>query len=396
MKNPKPKIRNQKSLIYLDNAATSFPKPESVYQRVDYILRRIGGNPGRSGHRMALDASRVIFETRESIAELFNIKDSSRIVFTKNVTEAINLAFKGLLKKGDNVVTTNIEHNAVAKPLKRLEKQGVRVTKVSAKKDGGINPKDVEKAIAKNTKIVSVVHASNVFGTILPVEELGRICKKKNVMFMIDAAQTAGAIPIDVEAMNIDILCATGHKSLFGPQGTGFLYVREGIEPLPLIDGGIGEDGKMIEIPDRLESGTMNTPGIGGLGKGIEFILREGIDRIKKHEEGLVRQLLEGLKGLKGVNILGAMDAQKRACLVSFNLVPAGFKQGINGKDPSQVGYMLDNEFGIMTRCGTHCAVEAHKTAGTYPDGSIRVSPGYFTTQNEIEEFLRAIKKLVS
>lgn len=380
--------------IYLDNSATSFPKPEFVYQRIDYILRHIGGNPGRSGHRMALDASRVIFETRESIAKLFNIKDSSRIVFTKNVTEAINLAFKGLLKpvpvrfkqgKGDNVVTTNIEHNAVVKPLRRLEKSGVSVTRVSAKKDGGINPKDVERAIAKNTKIVSVVHASNVFGTILPVEEIGRICKKKNVFFMIDAAQTAGAIPIDVDAMNIDILCATGHKSLFGPQGTGFLYVREGIEPMPLIDGGTAEDDNQIEIPDRLESGTMNTPGIGGLGAGVEFILKQGIEKIKRHEEKLVKQLLDGLKVLKDINIIGTMDADKRASLVSFNLA---------GKDPSQVGYMLDNDFGIMTRCGTHCAPEAHKTAGTYPDGAIRVSPGYFTTQNEIEEFLRAISKI--
>lgn len=374
-------------MIYLDNSATSFPKPESVYKRVDYILRHIGGNPGRSSHRMALDASRVIFETRESAARLFNIKDSSRIAFTKNATEAINIAFKGLLKAGDNVVTTNIEHNAVTKALGSLERQGISVRKVSASEDGFVKPHDIEKAIAKNTKIVSVVHASNVLGTILPVGEIGNICRKMGVIFMIDAAQTAGCVPIDVETMNIDILAATGHKGLLGPQGTGLLYLKEGIEPMPLVDGGLGEAEDTSEIPDRLEAGTMNTPGIGGLGSGVEFILKEGIDRIKKHEEKLIRQLIDGLKGLKGISFIGTMDAVKRVSLVSFN---------IDGKEPSQVGYILDNEFGIMTRCGTHCAPEAHKTTGTYPQGSIRVSPGYFNTEKEVEEFLRAINKLMS
>ena len=372
-------------MIYLDNAATSYPKPESVYKRIDYILRHIGGNPGRSGHRMALDASRVIFEAREFAAKFFNIKDASRIVFTKNATEAINVVFKGILKPGDHVVTTSIEHNAVVRPLKRLERDGVKVIRVKADKDGLISPQDVEKAITKHTKLISVVHASNVFGTVLPVTEIGNVCRKKGIIFMIDAAQTAGAMPIDIEALNVDMFAATGHKSLFGPQGTGFLYVKEGIEPLPLVDGGTAEDDDMLEIPDRLEAGTMNTPGIGGLGAGIEFLLNEGVEKIRKHEERLIRQILDGLKGINGISIIGPTDEKKRTCLVSFN---------IEGKDPSDIDYRLDNEFNIMLRCGLHCAPHAHKAAGTYPSGAVRVSPGYFNTSDEIEEFLKAIREI--
>lgn len=334
---------------------------------------------------MAMDASRVVFETREFAGRLFNIKDASRIAWTKNATEAINLAFKGLLKSGDHVVTTSIEHNAVVRPLLRLEAKGVKVSRVQADKRGLIYPKDIEGAITRDTKIVSVVHASNVFGGFLPVAEIGAICKKKNVLFMIDAAQTAGSIGIDTGALNIDILCATGHKGLFGPQGTGLLYVREGIEPLPLVDGGVAENGAMLEIPDRLESGTMNTPGIGGLGAGIDFLLKEGVEKIRKHEEGLIRQILDGLKGINGIKIIGPTDEKKRTCLVSFN---------IEGKEPSDIGYRLDNESGIMLRCGLHCAPHAHKAAGTYPSGAVRVSPGYFNTAKDIEEFLRAVKEI--
>lgn len=374
-----------RAMIYFDNAATSYPKPESVYQRIDYILRHIGGNPGSSSHRMAIDASRVIFEARESAARLFNIQNAERIAFTKNATEAINAAFKGILKAGDHVITTSIEHNAVVKPLKRLEKEGVNVTRVKADQEGLVRTEDIEKALTKKTRLVSVVHASNVFGAILPVEEIGRMCRKKGILFMIDAAQTAGTMPIDIKLLNADIFCATGHKSLFGPQGTGLLYVREGIEPLPLIDGGIGEDDEVKKMPERFEAGTMNTPGIGGLGVGIEFLLKEGIGKIRQYEEGLIKQILDGLRSIKSVKVLGPMDEKKRTCLVSFTM---------GGKEPSDVGYRLDNEFGIMARCGLHCAPYAHKAAGTYPSGTVRVSPGYFNTHNEIEEFLRAVREI--
>src|SRR3989304_3604878 len=371
--------------IYLDNAATSYPKPEPVYQRIDHILRHIGGNPGRSGHRMAMDASRVIFEARESAARLFNIKDASRVAFTKNATEAINIAFKGILRPGDHVVTTSVEHNAVVKPLKRMEGQGVKVTRVTTDKDGRVSPVEIENAITKHTKLVSVVHASTVFGTVMPVAEIGKICRKKNILFMIDAAQTAGAMPIDLEALNVDILAATGHKSLFGSQGTGLVYVKEGSDTLPLVDGGTAEDDDMLEIPDRLEAGTMNTPGIGGLGAGIEFLLKEAVEKIRKQEEDFIRQKLGGLTGIKGMNIIGPVDERKRTCLVAFN---------IDGKDPSDIGHRLDNEFNIMVRCGLHCAPHAHRTAGTYPRGAVRVSPGYFNTDKEIEEFLRAVREI--
>lgn len=372
-------------MIYLDNAATSHPKPESVYQRIDYILRKIGGNPGSSSHSMALNASRVIFEARESVAKLFNIKDSSRIVWTKNATEAINVALKGILKSGNHVVTTSIEHNAVAKPLKRLEQEGVRVTRVKPDKDGVVRADDIEKAITKETRLISVVHASNVFGAILPVAEIGKLCRKKGILFMIDAAQTAGTMPIDIDSLQVDVFCATGHKSLFGPQGTGFLYIKEGVEPRPLIDGGTGEDDEMKEMPDRLETGTMNTPGIGGLGAGVDFLLKEGVEKIRRYEEGLISQIIDGLRNTKNIKIIGPLNAMDRTCLISFN---------IEGKDPSDVGHRLDNEFGIMVRCGLHCAPQAHKTAGTYPSGAIRVSPGYFNTPKEIEEFLRAVREI--
>ena len=374
-----------RAMIYLDNAATSYPKPESVYQRIDYILRHIGGNPGSSGHRMAIDASRVIFEARESAARFFNIHNAERIAFTKNATEAINAAFKGILKAGDHVITTSIEHNAVVKPLKRLEKEGVNVTRVKADKEGLVRTEDIEKALTKKTRLVSVVHASNVFGAILPVGEIGRMCRKKGILFMIDAAQTAGTMPIDIELLNIDIFCATGHKSLLGPQGTGFLYVREGLEPLPLIDGGIGEDDEVKKMPERFEAGTMNTPGIGGLAAGVEFILSVGVDAIMARETALVAWLIEGISGIKGARIIGTREAGGRVGLVAFTL---------EGMTPTAAGLALDREFSIMVRTGTHCAPGAHREAGTFPEGAIRVSPSYMNTDEDIEAFLKAIKSI--
>lgn len=370
-------------MIYLDNAATSFPKPEAVYKKVDYILRNIGGNPGRASHRMAIEASRAVFDAREAVAKLFAIKDSSRIVFTKNATEGINIALKGLLKPSDHVVTTSFEHNSVAKTIHSLEKRGVKATKVQPDKFGFVSATSVERAITAKTKIVCLSHASNVFGTLQPIDEIATICKKKSVLFMLDAAQTAGALPIDLSSANIDILAATGHKALFGPQGTGFLYLREGIEPEPLVSGGTGELDLVLETPERLESGTMNTPGISGLQAGVEFLLSVGVDKVRAHEVALLDAILAGLKGIKGISIIGTLEATKRASLVAFN---------IKDVKPGDAGVRLDNEFSIMVRTGAHCAPEAHKEAGTYPEGAIRVSPGYFNTAKDIEEFVRAVK----
>ncbi|MBI5453030.1 MAG: aminotransferase class V-fold PLP-dependent enzyme [Deltaproteobacteria bacterium] len=372
-------------MIYLDNAATSYPKPESVYKRIDHILRKISGNPGRASHRMAIEASRVVFAAREAAGKLINIPDSSRIAFTKNATEAINMALKGLLKPGEHVVTTSFEHNSVVKTLGRLSRDGVKVTKVRPDRDGFVGADSIASAITRETRMVCLSHASNVFGALQDIERIGALCREKSVIFMVDGAQTVGALPIDASAMNIDILAATGHKALFGPQGTGFLYVKEGIEPEPLVNGGTGELEVDLEMPERLESGTMNTPGIGGLGAGIEFLLKEDVSKVREREETLVAGILEGLKTLKKVRLIGTPEASKRAALVAFN---------IEGRKPAEVGVALDERHAIMVRTGAHCAPEAHREAGTHPDGAIRVSPGYFTSDNDIEEFLRAIRAI--
>lgn len=372
-------------MIYLDNAATSFPKPERVYGRVGEVLRRIGGNPGRSSHMMAIEAARVVFGAREAIASLIGAPDSGRVAFTKNATEAINAALKGILKPGDHVVTTAFEHNSVVKSLARLESAGVEVTKLSPEKAGCLDPADIASAIRKNTKMVCISHASNVFGTLQPLGEIGKACRQRGVLFMVDGAQTIGAVPFDVIESGVDILAATGHKALFGPQGTGFLYLAEGVEAAPLVDGGTGEAGSPLEMPEALEAGTINTPGIGGLGAGAGFLLEEGVKKVREKEVSLIDAVLKGLSSIKGVSIIGTADASRRASLVSFN---------VNGKKPAEVGLRLDDEAGIMIRCGTHCAPEAHRLAGTFPDGAARVSPGYFNTAEQIEEFLRAVSAL--
>ncbi|OGP12829.1 MAG: cysteine desulfurase [Deltaproteobacteria bacterium GWA2_54_12] len=370
-------------MIYLDNAATSFPKPESVYDRINEVLRTTGGNPGRSSHTMAIEAARVVFNARESVASLIGALDSGRVSFTKNATEAINTALKGILKPGDHVITSAFEHNSVVKSLARLEATGVEVTKVSPNKEGFLRPRDIEAAIKKNTKMVCISHASNVFGAIQPIGEIGKACKSKGVSFMVDGAQTVGALPFDVTELGVDILAATGHKALFGPQGTGFLYLAEGIEVVPLVDGGTGEAGSPLEMPELLEAGTMNTPGIGGLAAGVRFLLDEKVEKIREKEEGLVEAVLEGFASMKGISIIGPEAASRRAALVSFN---------IDGKKPGEVGLRLDDEAGIMIRCGTHCAPDAHRCSGTFPDGAARVSPGYFNTAQEVEEFLKAVR----
>ena len=375
----------QRPLIYLDNAATSFPKPEAVYRAVDKVLREISGNPGRASHRMALEASRVIYRAREATARVINLSDSGRLAFTKNATEAINIALKGLLKSADHVVTTSFEHNSVVKTLARMEKGGVSVTRVRPDGDGFVTASAVEAAITDATRMVCLSHASNVFGTIQPIAEIGAMCRRRGVLFMVDGAQTVGAAPVDIEAMSIDILAATGHKALFGPQGTGFLYVREGVEPAPLVDGGTGEIEVVLEMPDKQESGTMNTPGIGGLGAGAEFVLGEGIEKIRAHEVSLVKMIISGLEDIGRISIIGPRDAARRVSLVSFN---------IDGITPAEAGRRLDDDHGLLLRCGVHCAPEAHREANTHPDGAIRVSPGYFTTATDIERFLDGVREL--
>ena len=275
-------------MIYFDNAATTWPKPESVYEAVDQCLRNKGANPSRSGHFLALLAGQIVFNTRVSLAQLFNIDNPLQVVFTANATMALNMALKGVLKPGDHVLTSSLEHNAVTRPLEILRQQGVEVTKLPTSVTQGLDPEQVESGIKKNTKLIVLSHASNVLGLIQPVAEIGRIAREKGILFLVDSAQTAGSIPIDVQALGIDLLVFAGHKGLLGPQGTGGLYIREDLKLATLIEGGTGANSEdpyqPEESPERYESGTLNTPGIAGLGAGVDFILQEGIDKIRAKE----------------------------------------------------------------------------------------------------------------
>lgn len=376
-------------MIYLDNAATSFPKPESVYREMEKCIKEYGANPGRSGHKLALQAGRVIYSTRELLCRLFNIKDPMRVVFTLNATDALNLGIKGLLKEGDHVVTTSMEHNSVARPLKFLESRGIETTFVQCDQKGLLDPGDIRKALKKNTALIVCTHASNVTGTVMPVKEVGAIAREKGIPFMVDAAQTAGVLDIDVEEMNIDLLAFPGHKSLMGPQGTGGLYIREGIHLVQMREGGTGSSSENLSqpeiVPDRYESGTPNTVGIAGLGAGVKFLLEEGIHNIRRHEQELTRLMLEGLREIKNVKIYGPGDEKQQAPVISIN---------IGDEDSGEISYILDREFNIATRAGLHCAPLAHKTLGTFEQGTIRFSMGYFNTREEIEAAVRAVEQI--
>lgn len=372
--------------VYFDNAATSFPKPPDVIDAVALTLREVGGNPGRGGHRMALAANRAVCDARDAIADLFGVRDSGRIVFTASATEALNLAIKGLLRTGDHVVTTSLEHNAVVRPLKALEAQGVSVTRVQAEPDGTVDPKLIEAAIRSNTRMIVTTHASNVVGTLLPIEDIAGIARRRGIIYLVDAAQTAGAVPIDVQGLGIDLLACPGHKGLLGPQGTGVLYVAEGVDLEPLKHGGTGSYSDLEvqpEIsPERYESGTLNTPGIVGLGVAARFLLRVGVDHARAREAGLVARLLEGLERIPQVTVYGPRDPARCAAVVSINIA---------GTDPAEVGEHLDEDYGILTRTGLHCAPLAHRTIGTFPAGTVRLAPGYFNTATEVDYVIESI-----
>jgi cysteine desulfurase family protein len=371
---------------YMDNAATTFPKPESVYRAVDHFNRYLGGNPGRGSNKKTLKAGSVLLECRDALAELFNIRDSSCLAFAFNVTEALNIGLKGLLNSGDHVITTSMEHNSVARPLFVLQGRGIEWTAVRCAEDGSLDPEEIRKAIRTNTRLICILHASNLTGTIMPVAEVGKLARENNILFMVDSAQTAGVLALDVEEQNIDILCFTGHKGLLGPQGTGGIYVRPGVEIRPLKQGGTGSLSEFLEhpefLPDLLESGTPNTPGITGLLAGAEFIKKTGIENIRKHEQRLTGYLLEGLKEIRGLIIHGPADADRQTAVVPFN---------IDGMDCGEISMNLDYEFGIVTRSGLHCAPLAHRTIGSFERGACRLSPGYFNTEDDIRKVIEAV-----
>ncbi len=380
-------------VIYFDNAATSWPKPAATTAAMVRYVEEIGGSPGRSGHRRSLAAARIILETREALAELFCIDDALRIVFTKNATEALNIALLGLLNPGDHVVTSRMEHNSVMRPLRHLETQGVRLTAVRSDGTGLLDADEVRKAIETRTRLLVVNHASNVTGTIQPVAELGKLAREHGLLFCVDAAQTAGVLPIDIHKLGIDLLAFSGHKSLFGPQGTGGLYIGPGLDQRlrPLMYGGTGSrsehEAQPDFLPDKYEAGTPNTIGIAGLGAGVRFVLSLGLDKIRQHEEALTALFLRGLAALRGITVYGPPEAAGRTAVVSFNVA---------GVSPSEAALDFDERFGILCRPGLHCAPAAHHTIGTFPRGTIRFGFGYFNREEEIDIALKAIEAIGS
>ena len=381
-------------MIYLDNAATSWPKPPQVVEAMVRFMNDVGANPGRSGHRLSVEAGRIVYEAREAVAELFNAPDPLRVVFGPNVTEALNLALRGILRPGDHVVTSSMEHNSVMRPLRALEREGVEVTVVRCSPEGFLDPADVEKALRPNTVMIVLNHASNVVGTLLPVAEVGRIARRYGLLLLVDAAQTAGAYPIDMQADRIDLLGFTGHKSLYGPMGTGGLIIGERVDLArltPLKRGGTGSRSEREEqpdfLPDMCESGTPNAVGLAGLAAGVRWVLERGVAAIRAHEVALAQRLIDGLRAIPGVTVYGGLDATRQMATVSFNIA---------GMEPSEVGLRLDEEYGIMCRVGLHCAPAAHRTLGTFPQGTVRFGLGCFNTAMEVEMAVGAVREIAS
>jgi cysteine desulfurase family protein len=379
-------------VIYLDHAATSWPKPEGVLEAMNRFLREVGANPGRSGHRLSVEAARLVYDAREALAELFHVADPLRIVFTSNATEALNLALRGLLRPGDHVVTSGLEHNSMMRPLRALEAEGVEVTVARGSPRGELDPADVEAALRPNTRLLACNHASNVIGTLLPVAEIGAIARRHGLLCLVDVAQTAGAVPLDLAEVPIDLLAFTGHKSLYGPPGTGGLVIGERVpvgDLEPLHRGGTGsrseEELQPPFLPDKYESGTPNTVGLAGLAAGVRFVLEQTVAAIRAHEMALTHQLLDGLLALPGVTVYGPHEAARQTATVSFNVA---------GRQPSEVGLALDEDHDLCCRVGLHCAPSAHRTIGTFPEGTVRFALGYLNTAVEVEQAVRAVRKL--
>lgn len=380
-------------MIYFDNTATSFPKPPCVLEAMAKFMNEIGANPGRSGHRLAIESGRIVYQAREAVVELFHVIDPMRIVFTANVTEALNLALHGLLKPGDHVITSSMEHNSMMRPLRCLEQRGVELTVVPCSAQGVLDPQNIESAIRSNTVMIALNHASNVVGTILPIEEIGQIARRHNLLLLVDAAQTAGVLPIDLEKDGIDLLGFTGHKSLYGPMGTGGLIIgkRVALEKFePIKCGGTGSrsehESQPQFLPDKFESGTPNAVGLAGLNASVRWILSQGIENIRSHEIQLTRRLLNGLNSMSGVSIYGVQQAEQQIATVSFN---------IRDKAPSEIGLRLDEEFGILCRVGLHCSPASHRTIGTFPAGTVRFGLGFYNTEDEVDFAIAAIRMLI-
>jgi cysteine desulfurase family protein len=374
-------------MTYLDHAATSWPKPPAVAEAMCAAIERDGGNPGRSGHRLAMRAAETVYACRENLATLFGVRDPLRICFTANATESLNLAIKGFLKPGGHAVFSAMEHNSVWRPLRELERRGVRISMAPAGPDGIVRPESIASRIAPDTRLIVLIHASNVNGALNPIGEVGRLARERKIGFLVDAAQTAGAAPIDVEAMNIDMLAFPGHKGLLGPQGTGGLYIHESITLAPLKVGGTGsvsESPRQPQFaPDRYESGTLNTPGIAGLNEGVKYLLRQGVGEIQRRERAFAERLRDGLAKIPRVQIYGPSNPGERTGVVAFN---------IEGRDPVTVAEELDRDFEIACRAGLHCAYLAHRTQGTAQTGAVRFSLGAVSGEGDVDAALAAVR----
>ena len=378
--------------IYLDNASTTFPKAPNVASAMADYITNCGININRGSYSLAYDVEDIIYTTRQRLHTLFNGHDPSHVIFTQNVTMSLNMVIKGLLKAGDHVLVSSMEHNAVMRPLTQLLDEGITFDTIPCDSTGSIQMDSIEPLIRPNTVALIINHASNVCGTIQPLKSIGPICKTHNLQFIVDAAQTAGVIPIDVKACHIDALCFTGHKGLLGPQGIGgIILTKEMAQNLtPLIAGGTGSFSHLetmpTHMPDAFEAGTLNLPGIIGLNEGLDYIESQGMENIHNHELVLTQSFLEGLQSIDGINIVGKQNIQDRTAVVSIT---------IDGMDPANIAYELESTYHIMTRVGLHCAPRAHQTLGTYPEGTVRFSFGYANTHKDVESALSALNTIV-
>ena len=375
-------------MIYLDSAATSYHKPDGVARAVAEAISHMG-NPGRGAHEASLDASRVVYGTREKMAELFGAEEASQIVFTANSTESLNIAIQGLVDPGDHVITTVMEHNSVLRPLYLCQQRGVSLTILPFSAAGTVTPEAIEAVIRSNTRMIVCTHGSNLTGDLNDLEAIGRVCKKHHLLFVVDASQTAGVFPIQIDSMNIDVLCFTGHKSLMGPQGTGGMCVRKGARIRPLLVGGSGIDSySKIHpqvMPTALEAGTLNAHGIAGLSAALDFIKKVTPDVIRQREEELTRRFVSQIKSIPGVKLYGNYEQFPRAPIISLNILDY---------DSGEIADALAQDYGIMTRAGAHCAPLMHEALGTKSQGAVRFSFSYFNTEEEIDQAANAIREL--
>ncbi len=379
--------------IYFDNGSTSFPKAPGVGDAIRDIIEHGAYNINRGGYEGAYEVADMVLTTREQLCRLFHFSESRNVVFTPSITYSLNYVIKGLLKPGDHVIVSSMEHNGMMRPLVQMAHQGVTFDAAQADRDGVLDPQKVEDLIRPNTRAVMMLHASNLCGTMLPIQQVGEICARHGLIFVVDTAQTAGVFPIDMEKMHIDALCFTGHKGLRGPQGVGGMLLRDELcsQMTPLISGGTGSRSDSEEVPDfmpdRFESGTMNLPGIAGLHRALTYLEEYGIENIARQELAICQRFIDGALTLPDTRVVGKLDTQDRAAIVSLDF---------QKMDNAEVSFLLDNQYGVMTRCGLHCAPRAHKSLGTFPQGTVRFSFSHHNTLEEVDTCIEGLRKILT